>query len=563
VNALVCLAALASAPPTTIIRAADQLDYVLLADARPVILRLHLRLGDRPYHAAFDDWTARLFKWFDRDKDGYLSKAEAARLLPADWMRTLTQGAIRNDRPPAVPFATLDTNKDGKVSLAEFRAYMRRTFRPLLVQMQAENAGRARRINDSLWKRLDADGDGRLSEAELAKLPGLLAKLDENEDEMLSESELLNEAEDVYGFGFPRGGGGKPGQPPFYVSLADSSPAAVAAALIRQYDRDRDGKLSIKEIGLPEAEFKALDLDGDGKLDSRELERFVLRTPDLTLRCGVGTQPGAAGLFGSLGLGPQRVALMTKMGTGLTRGFSRQSADAVALTVKGTRVEVTAAQGAMFGRNFGVGNFYLQQFQTELEKLPGKPKGLTREQAEGSPYVAALFTAADRNADGLLERKELADFFEVVSAGGAATVSLVVDDGGRSLFAAIDADNNKFLTIREMRGAWKRVAPLCKDGKALAREDLPRTVRIQLFEGDASQGRFARAVFVGGTATPVRLTVSVPAWFTKMDRNGDGDVSRAEWLGTEEDFKKIDLDGDGLISPEEARKAKFDPTKKE
>jgi hypothetical protein len=37
-----------------------------------------------------------------------------------------------------------------------------------------------------------------------------------------------------------------------------------------------------------------------------------------------------------------------------------------------------------------------------------------------------------------------------------------------------------------------------------------------------------------------------------MDRNRDGDVSRKEWLGTEETFKEIDTDGDGLISVEEA-----------
>ena len=43
-----------------------------------------------------------------------------------------------------------------------------------------------------------------------------------------------------------------------------------------------------------------------------------------------------------------------------------------------------------------------------------------------------------------------------------------------------------------------------------------------------------------------------PVWFRKMDRNGDGDVSRAEFLGTEEEFRKLDEDGDGLISAEEA-----------
>jgi hypothetical protein len=37
-----------------------------------------------------------------------------------------------------------------------------------------------------------------------------------------------------------------------------------------------------------------------------------------------------------------------------------------------------------------------------------------------------------------------------------------------------------------------------------------------------------------------------------MDRNRDGDVSRREWLGSEELFRQIDTDGDGLISAEEA-----------
>jgi hypothetical protein len=37
-----------------------------------------------------------------------------------------------------------------------------------------------------------------------------------------------------------------------------------------------------------------------------------------------------------------------------------------------------------------------------------------------------------------------------------------------------------------------------------------------------------------------------------MDRNRDGDVSRKEWLGTEDEFRRIDTDGDGLISLQEA-----------
>jgi len=51
-------------------------------------------------------------------------------------------------------------------------------------------------------------------------------------------------------------------------------------------------------------------------------------------------------------------------------------------------------------------------------------------------------------------------------------------------------------------------------------------------------------------------TMRGPAWFRKMDRNRDGDVSRKEFLFGEELFRKLDADGDGLISLEEAEKAK-------
>jgi hypothetical protein len=41
-----------------------------------------------------------------------------------------------------------------------------------------------------------------------------------------------------------------------------------------------------------------------------------------------------------------------------------------------------------------------------------------------------------------------------------------------------------------------------------------------------------------------------------MDRNRDGDVSRREFLGTREQFERLDRDHDGLIGPGEADAAR-------
>jgi hypothetical protein len=40
-----------------------------------------------------------------------------------------------------------------------------------------------------------------------------------------------------------------------------------------------------------------------------------------------------------------------------------------------------------------------------------------------------------------------------------------------------------------------------------------------------------------------------------MDRNGDGDLSPREFLGSAAEFARLDLDRDGLISADEARQA--------
>ena len=84
----------------------------------------------------------------------------------------------------------------------------------------------------------------------------------------------------------------------------------------------------------------------------------------------------------------------------------------------------------------------------------------------------------------------------------------------------------------------------------VTRDEFPTQFQLTVSQGN-SQNFGGGQIGMGGAEAP-RPRVRGPVWFSKMDRNGDGDVSPAEWLGEKGDFTAIDADQDELISVDEA-----------
>jgi Ca2+-binding EF-hand superfamily protein len=92
-----------------------------------------------------------------------------------------------------------DVSRDGKVTHAEFDTTMNRRFQQAsggqaaitLAQFTADMAGRYRAMNDRMFERLDSDGDGKLTMAEFsASELRTFDRMDRNHDGVIDAEEL-------------------------------------------------------------------------------------------------------------------------------------------------------------------------------------------------------------------------------------------------------------------------------------------------------------------------------------------------------------------------------------
>ncbi len=529
----------------------DHMDVVFYAKPRPVRVQVAIRSNGKPLAERWEAHLRKLFAAFDRDGDGYLNRYELEHIFPLDGLRQMFAGGQyyrAGGGPPGLE--VLDKDGDGRVSFAEFAHYYREAVADLVrARPLPGNAGGDDTVTRELFARLDQDKDGKLSEAELRAAEKILLALDADEDECVSVGELLANpitSRTAFPIAKPTAGGFRtaassttPTPPEVAVYQTGLSGVGVQQ-IIKRYDKDGDSALTREEIGFPKALFDRLDADGDGKLSATELDAWRTGPPEAVVVLELGDTPQAC-----------KASAAPPPGGTWPEGMTLRQAVPNRLVLR------VGSQTMEFAVAAPPPDFRRQQMQQGLgASFPQGAKSVTEKDLVGpqNQFLRVVFDDADFDGDGVLTREEFERYFDLQRSTTAAALTLSYAVRTPNLFQMLDDNMDGKLGVRELRTAWDRMIVLEPPGAtAVTKAILQPSVSLRLSSAsfaatDASTNFGPQAAIGRGDQAPRRG----PLWFRKMDRNGDGDVSRSEFLGSKADFKMLDADGDGLISVEEA-----------
>ena len=542
---VVCLAGLTglghAAETSSKLKAADSGSFedLLFFSRRPVFIRFHLHVDGQPWQSTRQALVKAQFRRLDRDRDGFITPD------------MLTGIPLPGFNPTDItPWDT--SPQDGKFSLAEFAQLFEVAGQPSF--LLAEGVNRPTRMV-KLFPHLDTNQDRRLTQGELMQARATLTKLDYDEDETVSTTELAPFRNPLIQAAALTSEKPLSSDAPFVSVNTLASPAELAKLMMQRYGRrpnveaedNRSANPSecwLEDLGGAVADAAQHDLDANGRLTLAEMTAYVAKpVPDVEVRVELPcNKPGR----------PQLHLLNHRLTAGPAPG---RPSSRVAVDVDQVGLDLRAQSSRLQSRDNR--SFYLLQL-----RVADQNKNSYLEPDE-FPRVGldADFAAVDADADGQVVRDELIAYLDRDAFAAQIQVVLSVSADSRTLFEVLDVDYDQRLAMREFAQLPARVKPLDKNrDNILDASEMSQQYRMIFSLGKPRIFRQQMSTRPNGGIPAPRATPNrnAPEWFRKMDRNQDGDLSWREFLGKRTVFNQLDQNQDGLVTGEEVENLEDD-----
>jgi Ca2+-binding EF-hand superfamily protein len=507
---------------------------VVLAPAHPLIVEFHLTIEGRPHTEAMQRLVEEVLEIADEDASGETTWQELCECKRVKYGQ-FGNLAIGDESSMKQVIDRYDLSRDGLVSREELPRFLTRNAgaaRPFSVRGTLGFRSHDLRSAPS-WQTIDADDDGRLSADEWMAAKLRLAARDADDDEIVVASDL-SPREVMPGMPMMVERRRGPDAARLLGPHADWS--IVQQAVEQAYGGGRFLRSGAFR-GSPEL-FTQLDKNQDGRLRKDEYPALDELEPHLVLAVEFGQASAEGGPAPRLRLVRQRADAESS-----SAGIVEQP-NSVSLSIGGAIV-------TCYVNDTVAGGEYAERAMQLLRTFDQNNDGYI-EQAElpesFQPQIGR-FEALDADENGKVYPGEIETYLRQQQAGQRAQIHARVSDVEDTLFATLDADQDGRLTSHELEAAAQRLRTLDADGdELLIPEEVPQVLEIAMARGsvETPDATFAR------TARQRLTNENVPRWFTGMDANQDGVISRREFLGTSEHFASLDKDANGLLSPGEA-----------